>query len=147
MIITYSKPVFKHMILTDQKIHTIREDKHNRWKSGMTMHHWLFNPRNTNRKDGLLPHQFYESNLILKEQISIQRVDSDICPSEMLVTLKQGKINRILDLDEVALLAKNDGLSIDQFRLWFVPPDNPIFNGWILHWTNMNYMDKLKIEQ
>lgn len=32
------KPQFVEPIIFCNKIHTIREDKHNRWKPGMTMH-------------------------------------------------------------------------------------------------------------
>jgi hypothetical protein len=54
MILTYSNPRFKDLILSGEKIHTIREDKTGRWKPGMSIQHWMGNPRNPSKN----PHQF-----------------------------------------------------------------------------------------
>ena len=56
MILTYSNPRFKDLILSGQKIHTIREDKNRRWKPGMKIQHWMGNPRNPSKN----PHCFAE---------------------------------------------------------------------------------------
>lgn len=54
MLLTFSKPQFKNLILDGTKIHTIRLDKTNRWKKGMKIHFWMGNPRNVKNN----PHQF-----------------------------------------------------------------------------------------
>lgn len=54
MILTYSHERFPDLIKAGIKIHTIRVDKNNRWKPGMTIQHWMHNPRNQSKN----PHQF-----------------------------------------------------------------------------------------
>lgn len=68
MILTYSLPQFKDLILSGQKIHTIREDKKMRWKPGMKIHHWMGNPRNVKK----MPHQFAEGECKAVQDIYIQ---------------------------------------------------------------------------
>ena len=51
MILSYSKENiekrgFIKKILNGTKKHTIRLDKHNRWKPGMSIQHYAMNPRN-----------------------------------------------------------------------------------------------------
>ena len=46
MLLTFSKSEFRDRIRKGVKIHSIREDKYNRWKAGMNIHFWLGNPRN-----------------------------------------------------------------------------------------------------
>jgi hypothetical protein len=48
MILTF-KERFVPLILSGTKIHTIREDKYNRWKVGMKIHFWCGNPRNISK--------------------------------------------------------------------------------------------------
>ena len=51
MILSFSKQQFVDRIKSGVKIHTIREDKHNRWKPGMKIQFWFGNPRNTRSKN------------------------------------------------------------------------------------------------
>lgn len=47
---------FKEKILSGSKIHTIREDKNNRWQIGMSIQFYAMNPRNGGTKfaDGIV---------------------------------------------------------------------------------------------
>ena len=58
MILTF-KERFVEPILNSTKIHTIREDKYNRWKKGMKIHFWCGNPRNITKN----PYQFAEGTV------------------------------------------------------------------------------------
>ena len=108
-----------------------------RWKVGMTMHHWMGNPRNKNRKDGLIPHCFHVNEMKDKERIIIARAEYD--PKKLIVTVRHSRHFRVLNDQEIEMLAANDGLTIDQFRMWFVPPGSGMWKGWILHWTDKLY--------
>lgn len=58
------KEQFVYKILNGTKIHTIREDKHDRWRPGMTMH-MATGVRTKNYK------QFHEDNCTSVQEISI----------------------------------------------------------------------------
>lgn len=49
MLLTFQKQ-FVEPIKAGTKIHTIREDKHNRWQVGKKIHFWAGNPRNVQSK-------------------------------------------------------------------------------------------------
>jgi len=124
MILSYSKEQFKAKIIAGIKIHTIREDKTNRWKLGMTIQQWLYSPRNPQKH----PHQF----------------STDRCEGLQKIEIKgdffngwQIKIDGIeITNEQLEILAINDGFeSSRQFFLWF----NKGFKGKIIHWTNFRY--------
>jgi len=50
MLLTFSRTTFRDRIRSGIKVHTIRDDKTNRWKVGNKIHFWLGNPRNTRGK-------------------------------------------------------------------------------------------------
>lgn len=54
MILSYSDPAFMVGIKKGTKKHSLREDPKNRWRIGMTIHHWLYNPRHVHK----MPHHF-----------------------------------------------------------------------------------------
>ena len=49
MILSFSHPVFENLIRQGVKTFTVREDKHNRWRSGMKIHFWKNSPRNPSK--------------------------------------------------------------------------------------------------
>ena len=69
MILTFSKKQFVERILTGVKVHTIREDKHNRWQPGRKIHFWYGNPRNTHAKEK--PYHFATGECYMVDRISI----------------------------------------------------------------------------
>lgn len=64
MLLTFSKIQFIDRIISGQKVHTIRDDKFNRWKVGNKIHFWFGNPRNTRGK--IKPFQFAINNILEK---------------------------------------------------------------------------------
>lgn len=124
MLTTY-KAEFVPKILDGSKIHTIREDKHNRYKVGVTLHQWKGNPRNV-RND---PYHFATAKCESTQQILI--LFKNALRVEVLVD------NRYLNPVEIEELAKNDGFtsSYELFK-WFNFED---FKGKIIHWTDKRY--------
>lgn len=124
MLLTYSHDRFPELIRHNIKIHSIREDKHERWKVGMRIDHWMGNPRNVKRN----PYPFLKERndrLISKQRIEIN--------PELKSVKIEGKSLFEYEIDELAF---NDGLENNRmFFLWFNKP----FKGWILHWTNKKY--------
>ena len=131
MILTYSFDKFVPAILSGEKIHTIREDFYERWKPGMSIQHWRGNPRNVKSN----PYQF-----AVGECKGVQDITIRLGCKKMKhgLTVLIGK--RFLADDEIEELAKNDGLTIDEFRKWFLrEPGNSWFQGRIIHFTDFRY--------
>ena len=124
MLLTYSNHRFPALIKEGIKIHTIREDKTNRWKPGMIIHHWMHNPRNKSKN----PYHFLKDehfHLVSKQKIYIE-------PKIQMVIIEDRRLNDA-EIDE---LAYNDGLTYRRlFFTWF----SNTFTGDILHWTNKKY--------
>lgn len=129
MILTYSLPRFKDLILSGEKIHTIREDKTERWKPGRSIQHWLYSPRNISKN----PHCFLEGICEAVQEVEILRFDGNA--TGFLITV-DGKPSHFDWLFEIP---KNDGLTIAEFREWFVPESSPHFFGRIIHFTDKMY--------
>jgi hypothetical protein len=131
MILSF-KSQFIKPILVWSKIHTIREDKSNRWKAGRKIDYFTGRYTSKDRK------RFAPSN----ECISTQRISIHYSGTSILVYVddkifyknilgKHTGYNRMLEL------AKNDGFnSIDEFFEWF-NTDN--YLGKIIHWTDKKY--------
>lgn len=105
------------------KHHSMREDKHDRWRPGMKIHPVVFN-RTKNQ---------FQFAPVLKCK-SIQRIEiaakADEVPPQVYVD------GRWLTVDEIEQLAKNDGFdSVEHFFEWF----NKDFAGKIIHWTDLRY--------
>lgn len=140
MLLTFSKDRFVDQIKDGLKIHTIREDPKNRWKKGMKIHFWRGNPRNA--KSGAAPYQFLEGRCMGVQGIIILRADVSERQKHGLIVLVQSKKlknERWLFDDQIEELAKNDGLTVDEFREWFVPESTKTFTGKIIHWTDRWY--------
>lgn len=102
------------------KIHTIREDPHNRWKVGMKIHPVIGN-RTPNR------FQFAPT-------LTCTCADKIwITPDARFRVILDG---HILTDQEIHTLALNDGFeSVKQFFQWFNEP----FVGKLIHWTDFKY--------
>ena len=109
--------------LMGEKIHTIRADNKNRWRTGQNIH-FVINNRTKNRFQfaPLLPVKF------------IQAIDIFAETRQVYVGLN-GTMN-LLSSEGVETLAKNDGFdSVDSFFKYF----NEDFSGKIIHWTDFIY--------
>jgi hypothetical protein len=124
MLITY-KADFVPKILDGSKIHTIRRDEPNRYKTGVTLHQWKGNPCNPIAS----PYHFDTTKCVSTQQILILfKNDPRV---EVIVD------NRYLNPVEIEALAKNDGfLSSYELFKWFNFED---FKGKIIHWTDKRY--------
>ena len=119
------KPQFKDPIKTGQKKHTIREDKHDRWKAGRVIH-FATGVRTK------LYEQFKEGFCKSTQKIQILW-DNISLNGEFVSILIDG---RLIDLDEVETLAINDGFEdVSEFLNWF----SEDFEGKIIHWTDLRY--------
>lgn len=133
-----------YVLFDTPKIHTIREDTHDRWKPGMKIHH-SYGVRTKSYRC-----------FAINECQSIQRIEitevktgsSDNSYCFPIMSPKQrknavsGKIFRVTVDDKVLSntmidqIAKNDGFNTtEDFFLWF----NGNFKGKIIHWTNLKY--------
>ena len=118
------KQQFKEPILKGAKIHTIREDKQNRWRAGEWIH--------------------FTTNVLAKEH-DLFRIDLCYSIQEIQIRWIKSKGHRfclvIIDgreiwWDEVKTLAKNDGFDdVKDFYKWF----DKGFKGKIIHWTFLRY--------
>ena len=124
MILTFSKTEFVEAITAGTKIHTIREDKTERWKKGRTIQFWKGNPRNVKSK----PYQF-GTGICTKtasieidfwiEQISIYSIDFE----------------KIINFENLDQFAKNDGFdNWDFMKEWFQDKGHySLFKGKIIY--------------
>jgi hypothetical protein len=130
MILTFSKEQFVQRILEGTKIHTIREDKHDRWKPGMKIHFWKGNPRNVKAN----PYQFALGEVEKVQTIEI--VWTDIVVKDFKgrfphISVDGKPLSTDIGNDEYDKLAVNDGFSDWKgFGLWFKED----FTGKIIHW-------------
>ena len=105
------------------KLHTIREDKNNRWKKGMLIH-FATGVRTKAYCN------FWKDECKATQEIEIIYTgQTDYYPSIYIE-------GRNLSYNEMTLLAINDGFEDqDDFFKWF----NADFSGKIIHWTNLLY--------
>lgn len=126
MLLTFTKPQFKDLIKQGIKRHTIREDKHNRWKVGMKIHFWLGNPRNTRTKNK--PHPFGEG--VVSELAFIK-----IRPKNNIVKISYDQVNWGTFSDNQSLndIAVNDGFeNWEQMKDFFAND----FEGKMIFWKD-----------
>jgi len=132
MIIGF-KERFLHKIESGTKIHTIRVDKHDRWKSGMKMDMATGVRTKAYKK-------FAEKTCIGTQKISIKYFD--IINSYMIWIDEIYFGSVFLDSEilfftpEVKELSQNDGFDdVKEFLEWF----GKDFKGKIIHWTDKRY--------
>lgn len=129
MILTFSKDIFVERIISGIKIHTIREDKHNRWKVGNSIQFWRGNPRNVRNN----PYQFGEG--ICQE---VKPIKIDPINNEITIFYNKHISEDIGLIDSLNEIAKNDGFdSWEQMKEWFKEP----FVGKIIYWTQFKKFD------
>lgn len=122
MVIGY-KQRFVKPILDKTKKHTLREDPHDRWKTGKRMH--MATGVRTKKYN-----QFYEDTCKSTQKVEIIRTSDYL--NETIVKVD----GRKLDEAEVQQLAWNDGFeNLVDFWMWFADG----FNGKIIHWTELKY--------
>ena len=125
------KPIFPEPILKEIKIHSIREDKHNRWKKDRKIH-MATGVRTKNY------HCFKEDVCRGTQKIKIRLLDAPLC-IEIYIDGEIRYNSLIPDKDRsffIWSLSKNDGFdSINDFFKWF----NTDFDGKIIHWTDFRY--------
>lgn len=125
MLMTFSVPKFKDRIWDEIKIHSIREDKHKRWKVGMKIHMWMHSPRNVSKN----PFQFAEAEVLDVYPIKISKLHRTI-------TVEGTLTQEIAAAPEI--IAKNDGFdSADEFFDWFGE-----FSGRLIFWKNLRRVER-----
>lgn len=121
MILSFN-PQFIESILQGSKIHTIREDKTNRWGAG----------RIIQAATGVRTK--YYKQFFTSECKDIQEVC--ILIEHKNVIIYDGRDQTYLCPESIERLAKNDGFkTVEDFWQWFDKP----FKGKIIHWTNFKY--------
>lgn len=136
MILTYSvKESFVGDILNGVKIHSIREDKTNRWHPGRSIQHWWGNPRNVQKK----PYCFLENKCLLVQRIDIYPMpDFDNPLLDAVEKIGIAVDYSVLPTEHIEKLIINDGLTPDEFLKFFLA-DEYSFEGKIIHWTDFRY--------
>lgn len=119
MILSFKKQ-FVDPIKNGTKIHSIREDKHGRWKAGRKIH-------------GATGVRTKNYNCFF-EEVCKSTQNFEIVYDEDLVFIFINNV--IAHQDQIEQLAKNDGFdSLEEFFKWF----NGDFKGKIIHWTDFKY--------
>jgi len=117
------KEQFVEPIMSGRKIHTIREDRKNRWIRGKTIH-FATGVRTKNQNT------FYSNLCRGTQEIKIYWRGNTVYPVAIFIDKK------VLTLDETERLAINDGFkTVDEFYKWF----DSDFKGKIIHWTELRY--------
>lgn len=137
MILTYSFHQFQGLIEGDVKIHTVREDKSNRWIPGRSIQHWMHNPRNVAKN----PFQFAIHRDDLNSCKSIQYfhlynhdvfiTDTRIARAKLYITIKP------LDPIKRDLFAIQDGFESWSHMSKYFTSD--LLNWKIIHFTDFMY--------
>lgn len=119
------KRQFIEPIISGVKIHSIREDKTDRWKQGNTIH-FATGVRTKNYDN-------FKTDVCKSTQsIKIEYFSSVFFASKITVYID----DRALNPFEISELATNDGFSSTKdFFKWF----NKDFEGKIIHWTYFKY--------
>lgn len=120
------KQQFIEPILKGSKIHTIREDKHNRWKVGKIIH-FATGVRTKN-------YNCFLRALCLRTQII--KITYPVIGTENFTLPLVSVDDNLLTISEIHALAVNDGFkNLEEFLTWFNKP----FTGKIIHWTSKSY--------
>lgn len=125
MILSF-KGQFINKILDGSKIHTIREDKSNRWKPGMKIH-FATGVRTKNYK-------CFKTGVCTSVQ-SVRIIQGDLSKGRNSAVIIDG----IDDADNIMWVSMHDGFDDPlDFLQWF-SPNGETFVGKIIHWTNFKY--------
>lgn len=111
---------FKNKILRGEKVHSMRSDKHKRWRVGMKIHFstGARTPRYKCFKEGVVK--------------TVQQVEINADG----VLVDQRKLNGA----EAQKISMNDGFtSLSQMKVWFKLQGDFPFKGVLIHWTDLKY--------
>jgi len=146
MILGFKKQ-FKPLVLNGMKIHTIREDKPNRWKAGNKIH-FATGVRTK------YYNQFEEGVCVSVQSIllvnhgnhvycRIQTGENEYIHNDCVeydhIKWYSGHLKRQVGGGLLGDLCKNDGLIWEDFKGWFIPKHGDKFEGKIIHWTDFTY--------
>lgn len=123
---------FEDKVKAGSKIHTIRYNANNVWKARyndiksskkyLSVREWTGRPYNSEQRE------LFRFDKIGLQNITMTYDSNDSVPQVWIVDKK-------VPVEEVA---KNDGLSVDDFVAWFFAKDN-VFEGVIIHFTDFRY--------
>lgn len=106
------------------KLHTIREDKNNKWKVGNKIH-FCINNRTPDRLQ-------FAPVILIKSIQEIEIIYNSLGTPFVYIGESPWWLNEL----QIEKLARNDGFkNIQDFFKWF----NKDFSGYILHWSNLKY--------
>lgn len=127
----WNKPTeFDRKIIYDHKLHTIRIDQHNRWRTGRRINH-CYGVRTKYFEN------FYNNNCTGTQSINIYWIGNNayVYVDHKLI----GRYNKIFQITrsvKLDTLAENDGFdSTADFFKWF----DTKFIGKLIHWTDLRY--------
>ena len=114
-------------ILSGTKIHTIREDKHRRWKTGRKIHF----------ATGVRTKNYNQFKLGFCVSVQTITMDFRVYPVPFIVD------GKLLSTVDKLRLVENDGFDnyFDLFN-FFGKPYDYFFSGVIIHWTSFKYHKK-----
>ena len=131
MILSF-KPQFKQPILDGTKIHTIREDPHDRWKRGRKIHQ----ATGVRTKNYDCFNETYCMGVQKIEIIWYPKQGPAVYLNDYTFPFYGQMQNETFGFEQMELLAKNDGFpSVEAFFEWF----NKDFDGKIIHFTDYRY--------
>lgn len=128
MIISFS-PQFVPKILDGTKIHTLREDKANRWQAGRKMH--MYTGRYTAKDRQFIKEDTCKSTQYVNVQPDCNWIEIGYMSDEWGFM-----IDRVLIGKELREFARNDGFdSLESFWQWFTATQTLK----LIHWTDKRY--------
>lgn len=130
------KTDFEGKIGRNEKIHTVRHDAKSMWenrfskiKAGtmyLALKEWAGRPYNSEQRD--------LTQRTREDGIGLQKIQMEYSEETECITAKvDGK-----GVDP-AIIAKNDGLSLEDFIEWFFHGKSGSFSGKIIHFTDYRY--------
>lgn len=138
MVIAFNKTLVAP-IEAGTKIHTIREDTHNRWRNGIQMH------MATGVRTPMY-NCFNDQHICTGIQEIFMSYDKSVLHISILEATKKEFGYSELYMPEKEILAYNDGFnSYKLFEEWFVhqclkrPHNHYAFSAKIIHWTDFRY--------
>ena len=146
MILGFKKQ-FQQPILNGTKIHTIREDKHDRWERGNVIHfatgvrtkhynQFRFGACVSVQPIILVNHG---NHVYCKIQTGENEYIHNDCVEYDHIKWYTGHLKRQIGGGLLGDLCKNDGLGWEDFKHWFIPKHGDKFTGKIIHWTDFRY--------
>lgn len=129
------KTDFEGKIERKEKIHTIRHDAKGIWekrfakiKAGvmyLAMKEWTGRPYNSEQRD--------LTQRTREDGIGLQKIEMIYADANILMAKVDDKFV------DPAIIAKNDGLSLEDFIEWFFHGKSGSFSGKIIHFTDYRY--------